>query len=215
MIEGIIFDVDGTLWDPTEEVAYSWNQAIKEQTDMDRTLTAEQLKREFGKPLEEIMDDLFPELAQKEQESLADHLYKYENKWVETAPCIVYDQMAETVRQLSRKYKLFIVSNCQSGYIEAFLKNTGLGEYFADYTCPGDTGKLKGENIRIIMERNGIKEAIYVGDTQGDANACKEAGIPMIFAAYGFGQVEEEHVAIQSFGELLELEFEKTAGSKP
>ena len=209
MIEGIIFDVDGTLWDPTEEVAYSWNQAIKEQTDMDRTLTAEQLKREFGKPLEEIMDDLFPELAQKEQERLADHLYKYENKWVETAPCIVYDQMAETVRELSRKYKLFIVSNCQSGYIEAFLKNTGLGEYFADYTCPGDTGKLKGENIRIIMERNGIKEAVYVGDTQGDANACKEAGIPMIFAAYGFGQVEEEHVAIQSFGELLELEFEK------
>lgn len=209
MIEGIIFDVDGTLWDPTEEVAYSWNQAIKEQTDMDRTLTAEQLKREFGKALEEIIDDLFPELAQIEQESLADHLYKYENKWVETAPCIVYDQMAETVRELSKKYKLFIVSNCQSGYIEAFLKNTGLGQYFADYTCPGDTGKLKGENIRIIMERNGIKEAVYVGDTQGDANACKEAGIPMIFAAYGFGQVEEEHVAIQSFGELLELEFEK------
>ena len=209
MIEGIIFDVDGTLWDPTEEVAYSWNQAINEQTDMDRTLTAEQLKREFGKPLEEIIDDLFPELAQIEQESLADHLYKYENKWVETAPCIVYDQMAETVRELSKKYKLFIVSNCQSGYIEAFLKNTGLGQYFADYTCPGDTGKLKGENIRIIMERNGIKEAVYVGDTQGDANACKEAGIPMIFAAYGFGQVEEEHVAIQSFGELLELEFEK------
>ena len=209
MIEGIIFDVDGTLWDPTEEVAYSWNQAIKEQTDMDRTLTAEQLKREFGKPLEEIIDDLFPELAQIEQESLADHLYKYENKWVETAPCIVYDQMAETVRELSKKYKLFIVSNCQSGYIEAFLKNTGLGQYFADYTCPGDTGKLKGENIRIIMERNGIKEAVYVGDTQGDANACKEAGIPMIFAGYGFVQVEEEHVAIQSFGELLELEFEK------
>ena len=65
MIEGIIFDVDGTLWDSTEEVAYSWNQAIKEQTDMDRTLTAEQLKREFGKPLEEIMDDLFPELRKK------------------------------------------------------------------------------------------------------------------------------------------------------
>ena len=100
MIEGIIFDVDGTLWDPTEEVAYSWNQAIKEQTDMDRTLTAEQLKREFGKPLEEIIDDLFPERDQREQERLADPLYKYENKWVEAAHCNVYGQKARTVREL-------------------------------------------------------------------------------------------------------------------
>ena len=84
--------------------------------------------------------------------------------------------MAETVRELSRKYKLFIVSNCQSGYIEAFLKNTGLGEYFADYTCPGDTGKLKGENIRIIMERNGIKEAIYVATPREMPMRAKRRG---------------------------------------
>ena len=36
------------------------------------------------------------------------------------------------------------------------------------------------------MERNGLSEAVYVGDTQGDANSCKEAEIPMIYAAYGF-----------------------------
>lgn len=122
MIEGIIFDVDGTLWDPTEEVAYSWNQAIKEQTDMDRTLTAEQLKREFGKPLEEIIDDLFPELAQIEQESLADHLYKYENKWVETAPCIVYDQMAETVRELSKSISSLSSATASPAILKPFLR---------------------------------------------------------------------------------------------
>ncbi len=33
---------------------------------------------------------------------------------------------------------------------------------FKDFTCPAYTGRLKGENIRIIMERNGLSEAVYV-----------------------------------------------------
>ena len=55
------------------------------------------------------------------------------------------------------------------------------------------------------MERNGIEEAVYVGDTQGDADACKEAGVPMVYAAYGFGNVEDECVTIQQFDQLLDL----------
>lgn len=204
---GLIFDVDGTLWDSTDQVAISWNQVIKERTSLDTVLTGDVLKKEFGKPLEEIMENLFPALKREERDELSEHLYRHENKWVETAPCIIYKGVPETIKTLSKKYRLFIVSNCQAGYIEAFLKNTGLGEYIIDYTCPGDTGKLKGDNIRIIMERNGIEKAVYVGDTQGDAKACRKAGIPMVFAAYGFGKVEEEHVTIQEFSELLELDF--------
>lgn len=212
-MEGIIFDVDGTLWDSTEQVAVSWNQAIREQSGLDRTITADILKKEFGKPLEEIMADLFPELDAKGKEQLALHLYRYENEWVKEAPCILYAKMPETLRELSKKYKLFIVSNCQAGYIEAFLQNTGLGAYISDYTCPGDTGRLKAENIRIIMERNHIGNAVYVGDTQGDANACKEAGIPMIYVAYGFGQVEGEYVTIETFDELLNINYDNLSNA--
>ena len=209
MAVGIIFDVDGTLWDSTDEVAVSWNQAIREHARIERTLTGEELKKEFGKPLDEIMDDLFPELNRGEKDELAYYMYQYENEHVKDAPCVCYDRMPETIRALSEKYPLFIVSNCQSGYIEAFLENTGLGACIRDFTCPGDTGQLKGDNIRIIMERNGIESAVYVGDTQGDADACKKAGIPMIYAAYGFGDVKGDYVTIHSFDELLRLDFDK------
>ena len=94
-------------------------------------------------------------------------------------------------------------------YDEAFLQYSKLGEYFKDFTCPAYTGRLKGENIRIIMERNGLSEAVYVGDTQGDANSCKEAEIPMIYAAYGFGEVEKADASIQSFDELLDIDFDR------
>ena len=204
-MEAIIFDVDGTLWDSTDEVAVSWNKALDEHSQLDTRLTGDMLKREFGKPLKDIMESLFPELDEEKQDELAKYLYLYENEWVETAPCIIYDKMPETIQKLSEKYKLFIVSNCQAGYIEAFLKNTGLGKYFSDYTCPGDTGKLKAENIRIIMERNQIETAVYVGDTKGDAQACEKAGIEMIYAAYGFGDVPESYKEIRCFEELQDV----------
>lgn len=208
-MDGIIFDVDGTLWDSTAEVAVAWNEALRNHSEVELVLTAELLKREFGKPLPEIVEDLFPELSKEEQERIADYLFKYENKRMETAPCVLYDGLKETIRELSKQYRLFIVSNCQEGYIEAFLKNTGLGECITDHLCPGDTGVYKAENIRMIMERNHLKSAVYVGDTQGDADACKAAGVPMIYAAYGFGTVKDPEAEVHSFRELLQFDFEK------
>lgn len=208
-MDGIIFDVDGTLWDSTAEVAVAWNEALRNHSEVELVLTAELLKREFGKPLPEIVEDLFPELSKEEQERIAGYLFKYENKRMETAPCVLYDGLKETIRELSKQYRLFIVSNCQEGYIEAFLKNTGLEECITEHLCPGDTGVYKAENIRMIMERNHLKSAVYVGDTQGDADACRIAGVPMIYAAYGFGTVKDPEAEVHSFRELLQFDFEK------
>lgn len=207
-MEAIIFDVDGTLWDATDEIVYSWNQALEGWPSIQKRLTGEMLTPEFGKPMNEIMEDLFPELSVEEQERLAKDLYLLENHWVETAPCHIYEGLPETIKELSRNYKLMIVSNSQAGYIEAFLKNTGLGSFFIDHLCYGDTEISKGENIRLIMERNQIKDAVYVGDTAGDARACKAAGVPMIYASYGFGEVEGEYLTIKKFTDLLDIDYE-------
>ena len=208
-MKGIIFDVDGTLWDSTKEVAIAWNKLLQEEWEGHEILTVEGLQKEFGKPMEAIAESLFPELPEKERMELLGKMMVYENELVAVGPCVIYDGVPETIKALSEKYPLYIVSNCQDGYIEAFLKNSGLGEYFKDFTCPAYTGRLKGENIRIIMERNGLDEAVYIGDTQGDANACKKAGVPMIFATYGFGEVEGEYPSIQSFAELQDMDFER------
>ena len=46
--DGIIFDVDGTLWDSTAIVAEAWTQAGLECCIKDRIVTAGELKQLFG-----------------------------------------------------------------------------------------------------------------------------------------------------------------------
>jgi phosphoglycolate phosphatase len=55
------------------------------------------------------------------------------------------------------------------------------------------------------MQRNKLKEAVYVGDTQGDYDATVAAGIPFIYARYGFGQPERYDHAIDQLPDLLNM----------
>ena len=204
-MDSIIFDVDGTIWDSTQSVADSWNKAIREHSDLDLTLDPVSLSRVFGKTMTEIADALFPALDTEARMKLLDACYAEENRYLEDHPGLLYDGVAGTIRNLSLRYPLYIVSNCQCGYIEVMLKTSGLAPYIKDHLCFGETLRPKGETIRMLMEENGLKSPVYVGDTQGDADACKTAGIPFIFAEYGFGDVPDAATRIQRFSDLEKI----------
>ena len=117
----------------------------------------------------------------------------------------LYGNVENVLQELSQKYKLYIVSNCQDGYIEVFYKYHNLEKYFLDYENPGRTGLSKGENINLIIERNNLSNPVYVGDTEGDLKAARFAGIPFVYAKYGFGQVSEYELVIDNFEDLLRI----------
>lgn len=211
-MDGLIFDLDGTLWDTTEEIAEAWNMALEEKTDLVKRVTGAELKSVFGKPVDEIFQILFPEYKGKALKELELILYEYQQRRLETAGDAVYEGVLEGIKNLSEIVPVYIVSNCQAGYIEGFLRTTGLGPYITDHTCPGDTGLYKAENIRLIMERNKLEQVIYVGDTAGDKSACDKAGVPMIHMAYGFGEVEHPLLKLEKFEELLSVDYENILG---
>lgn len=206
-VDAIIFDVDGTLWDSREKVAQSWNQAMFDTYGREKTLTSEILTPLFGKTMNEIMDAAFPELDKKEQGRAAEVCYEYENRLLMEEPGIYYPGVDETIKILSEKYPLFIVSNCQCGYIEAVIKHLKNGNCIRDFLCYGDTKTEKDQTLRKLMEKHGLKNPVYVGDTAGDAKACRLARIPIIFAAYGLGEIKEEDYIekINSIEELVSV----------
>ena len=67
-MDGIIFDIDGTLWDSTESVAKAWNHAIIEHANLDLHLTGTSLMPLFGKTMDEIEAALFPEQSARNWE---------------------------------------------------------------------------------------------------------------------------------------------------
>lgn len=144
-------------------------------------------------------------ITQKEQLRLIELCCQEEHKALLAQCAPLYPALEDTLRQLKEKYRLFIVSNCQAGYIEVFLETSGLGSYFEGHLCPGDTGNAKADNIRQIIRDYNLKTPVYVGDTLGDFNATKDAGIPFVFASYGFGQVSSPDYTIQCPGDLLNI----------
>lgn len=205
MKQGIIFDMDGTLWDSAKGVAKSWSEVVVREHQEDRVITAEEIQSVMGLTMDKLAASLFPELEEEKRMRLLEICCQEENDYLRKHGGILYPKLEETLKSLKEQYPLYIVSNCQRGYIEAFLEHYGFGHYFEDIECYGNNGLKKGDNIRKIVERNGLTEAVYVGDIQGDYDASMEAGIKFIHAAYGFGSVKQPVQAVHSFEELPEV----------
>lgn len=204
--DGIIFDVDGTLWDSTEICALGFNRAIDRLLGKDYPRTnADQLKTLFGKTTAGIGAGLFPDRSPQEQVDFTLECIREEMVCLREEAPLPYPGIPEAVRELSKRYPLFIVSNCEQGYIELFMESSGLTSYFTDHLSLGDTGHVKKDNIEEIIRRNHLKNAVYIGDVQGDADSAHGAGIPIIYAAYGFGKIKDAEYTIQSPLELLDI----------
>ena len=203
--DGIIFDLDGTLWDSTEGVCRTWNGVLSNYPQIDLVITPEIMHGCMGLQMDEIAGKLFPELDKEMQMKVMGECCELEDSYLAEHGGIMYPKLEETLAKLSEDYKLFIVSNCQDGYIQSFFQAHHLDKYFSDFESAGKTGMSKGENNKLVMQRNQLANAIYVGDTMGDATSAVVAGIPFVYARYGFGTVVVYDYVIDGFQELLKI----------
>ena len=201
--QAIIFDLDGTLWDAADTIAPAWNEWCRTH-GVDRAFTPDDCRSCCGKTLEEIAAAIFPEAEPAWREAVVNGCCDAECVPLAEGGGRLYPEEEAVLRTLKEKYFLAVVSNCGLGYIEAFFSGNRTGAFFDDYENAARTGLSKGENIRLVMERNGIERAVYVGDTAGDLAAARRAGVLFVHAAYGYGAAPECDGVIRAFRELPE-----------
>ncbi len=200
--DSIIFDLDGTLWDAVKNITDIWNEGVKAHPEVTYHLTEEDVRSIMGLNTKEIGAKLFPALSDEEQWQVMLSCGKAERELLPKRGGILYPDLEETLKELSEKYPLFIVSNCDEGYIEAFLTYHQLSAYFTDHLCYGDTLMDKPHNIRAVVEKHGLKHPVYLGDTVKDYTSATAAEVDFIHAAYGYGEVPQGEHAIENFKEL-------------
>ena len=210
MIDAIIFDLDGTLWNATLP-AYKALRIVEDKYGAQPT-NYDKFCSLMGKPMDEIADSTMEGLPLEKKLSIFKEFYTLELDLIRKEGSTLYPHVMDTLKKLEKVYPLFIVSNCQEGYIETFLETHGLKELFKDFISWGERKKPKGENLLFIMKKHDIKSPVYVGDTRGDEQAAHHAGIKYYHVDFGFGQALNPFKTISSFKQLEQEFLPKSLG---
>jgi phosphoglycolate phosphatase len=200
--DGLIFDLDGTLWDTAAACAIAYNKAY-ESLGVPKRISKEFVQAMAGRPADEcdalLLKDVPAELHHKVQNNLSvDEI----ESLIECAPNAPYPGVFEGLESLSKRFKLYVVSNCGLEYLEVFLKHSGIGHFFTDTECFGRTRNPKFKSIKLLLERQKLVSTCYIGDTAWDEEAAEAAGIPFFHVLYGYGKPIKNPIAFSNFKEL-------------
>ncbi|MDB5154225.1 MAG: family hydrolase [Mucilaginibacter sp.] len=196
--DSIIFDMDGTLWDAVDTYAVSWNMVF-EQLGIHKSMSRAELAKMVGWEGKKVLKAIMPEYDEEMQQSIYEKVNEIRRELLPQKGGILYDGVKDGLKQLAEKYQLFILSNCAKGVIKLFIDWAGIGEQIIDEIAYGTNYMPKNHNIKLLMERHDLKNPVYVGDTVGDGEQSRLAGIPFVFVSYGFGATDDHDIRFDSF----------------
>jgi phosphoglycolate phosphatase len=199
--DALIFDIDGTLWDASQTSSEGWNNGLT-TLNIPKRISASELRSVKGQPYETCIDLLLPGLRAQHSELLST-LNDSEMTAIKKKGGAFYKGAIEGLKELSKEYKLYIISNCQQWYLELFLEFSNTREILSGWDCHGASGLSKGEMIRRLIICHGLKNPTYIGDTEGDEAAARSACIDFIHVSWGFGKSMGGCRSMGTFSELV------------
>ena len=98
--------------------------------------------------------------------------------FLEAPPTTCLDQFLLLIKEKHKSTKIYILSGGEKEEIYLFLKKNSLIQFFEDILA-SDKNKIEH-----LLEKHVSKNDIFIGDSQNDLKASKEAGLKFIL----FGQ---------------------------
>lgn len=201
--DSLIFDMDGTLWDAVDTYAESWN-LIFQKLDIQRTIKRDELLHVIGMDGKKLTRVMLPEFDDEKGMEIYNAVNQVRREILPTSGGIMYNGVTKGLEQLAGKYKLFVLSNCAVGIIPLFLTWAGINEVITDSMAYGTNQMPKNHNMHLLMNKHNLQNPVYIGDTNGDAEQTRLAGIPFVFVSYGFGNTDDYDNKFDDFESLTQ-----------
>jgi phosphoglycolate phosphatase len=192
-LQGLIFDLDGTLVDSAPDLRQALNLTLGEQGRRDVTL--DEVRSMVGDGMLTTLKRSF-ELTGA---ALAnDESYRLFQKFIghyraqDPDPAQIYPHVLETLDGfLGEGVKLGLCTNKQEAATLHLIAQLGLARYFA-FVAGGDTfpvHKPHPGHVTGIIEKLEVPSTgcVMVGDSANDVMAAKGAGIPCLVVTHGYG----------------------------
>src|SRR5271165_7080243 len=138
--DGLVFDLDGTLWDTSVACSVGWNRVLQRHRIPFREITSADVRSVAGKPHEACIREVFQGLEERHVATLVAETPSEDNRAVAALGGTLFPGVRRGLGRLRQILPLFIVSNCQAGYVETFLHWAGFDGVFRDFECAGRTG---------------------------------------------------------------------------
>ena len=199
--DSLIFDMDGTLWDAVDTYANSWN-LVFEKLDIKRIIGRNDLMQLMGMEGKKLTKVLMPDFDDDKAQGIYMDVNETRRQILPTSGGVMYGGVTEGIKQLATKYKLFILSNCAIGIIPLFISWASIEDDITDSMAYGQNNMPKHHNMQLLIDKHQLKEPVYIGDTNGDAEQTRMVGIPFIFVTYGFGKTDDYELKFDDFESL-------------
>lgn len=207
--ELIIFDLDGTLIDSSEDIAWSTNMTLRNMGFEE--LSYQAIKGRIGWGVKMLLQRVLPEEKQNLLEEARNIFMGYYSGHL-LVKTKLYPGVVDVLKHFKNK-KLAVATNKPLNLTEKILDGLSISNCFKKI-IGGDgvqNKKPSPEAIEMILKDLMVlpKQAVFVGDSKIDIEAGKGAGVITIGAAYGFrGRHELEEagadVVIEDIKELIQ-----------
>ena len=195
MIQALIFDFDGTLFDTGPGILRSVQYALERfgirETDLGK------LRKFVGPPLVDSFMELYGMPPEQAKEAVAFYRERYTP--VGLLECEPYSGMPELLEKLRVKgFRLGVATGKPTQMAEQILKNHGM-EHIFDCVYGSEPDGLrakKEEAITAVLETFGLtgdrkREALMIGDRKYDVAGAQKCGLACVGVYYGYGEPGE------------------------
>jgi phosphoglycolate phosphatase len=185
----LVFDLDGTISDPSLGITRCFNHALRNHGFSE--VPDDLIRQQIGPPLDETFLKLAPGTSDRDVEVL---ITTYRQRYSELgySENTLYPEVPPALEELKRAgISMGVCTSKRQDFALKILTLFELVDYF-DFVDGGDVGISKQSQLASLMEAHVIDDqAIMIGDRSVDVLSAHANGLPAIGVLWGFGDYQE------------------------